>query len=466
MRIAGAVLGVLIVGAVWVNVAITLVIPRGRVGFIRVVDRHVDQVYTAASRFVRTWERRDALLASQPVVTLGLLLFIWLAGFVVGYGLLLWLPGGSFPDALREAGSSLFTLGFAARSGTEPSVADFLAAASGLIIVALQIAYLPTLYAAYNRRETEVTLLGPAGRQPGMGAGAAGKGADGRGIDQLTVIYEAWERWSADVAESHSSYPSLLRFRSPEPHSSWVVSQLAVLDAAALHMAACPETAPFTARLCVQMGFTCLRKLTRTLRIPVEEDPRPDDPIRLSWEEFLQGWERITSVGFPVERTAEEAWPHFRGWRVNYEAAACKLAVGPRRRPRPLVGSPPPRMGAVRAPQAHQPHARAPRWPARRLTGLAQPGSARRRWAVWTAATGCLDSGRHGSEASCSRNDDVLVIDTRRRGCCVTAFGVPGLITSRFELAAGLLPASLGVAPTWRRRSSAFRGAAPCHVPT
>jgi hypothetical protein len=147
-------------------------------------------------------------------------------------------------------------------------------------------------------------------------------------IEELTVIYQAWERWSADVAESHSSYPSLLRFRSPESHSSWVVSQLAVLDAAALHMAACPDSAPFTARLCVQMGFTCLRKLTRTLRIPVEEDPRPDDPVQLSWEEFTSGWERITSAGFPVERTAEDAWPHFRGWRINYEAAAYKLAAG------------------------------------------------------------------------------------------------------------------------------------------
>jgi hypothetical protein len=151
---------------VWVNVAITLVIPRGRIGFIKVVDRFVDRIYTVSGRFVRRWDRRDALLASQPVATLGLLLFIWLAGFLVGFALLLWLPGGNFPSALREAGSSLFTLGFAVRSGTEPSAAEFLAAASGLVIVALQIAYLPTLYAAYNRRETIVTLLGPRAGSP------------------------------------------------------------------------------------------------------------------------------------------------------------------------------------------------------------------------------------------------------------------------------------------------------------
>jgi hypothetical protein len=98
VRVAGAVLGAVIVVAVWVNVAVTLVIPRGRVGFIKVVDRVVDRGYTAASRLVRSWDRRDALLASQPVVTLGVLLATWLVGFAAGYGLLLWLPGGSFPD--------------------------------------------------------------------------------------------------------------------------------------------------------------------------------------------------------------------------------------------------------------------------------------------------------------------------------------------------------------------------------
>jgi hypothetical protein len=327
VRIAGAAIGVLIVGAVWVNVAITLVIPRGRVGFIKVVDQLVDRIYRVCGQFARTWERRDALLASQPVVTLGLLLIIWLAGFMLGFALLLWLPGGSFPAALRDAGSSLFTLGFASRRGAEPNVAEFLAAASGLVIVALQIAYLPTLYAAYNRRETVVTLLSPRAGSPAWGPELLARAQMALGIEQLTELYDDWERWSADVAESHSSYPSLIRFRSPEPHTSWIISQLAVLDAAALQLAACPQSAPLSARLCLQMGFTCLRKLTRTLRIGVNEDPRPTDPILLTWEDFQQGWHRLTEVGFPVERTAEEAWPHFRGWRVNYEDAACKLAL-------------------------------------------------------------------------------------------------------------------------------------------
>jgi type IV secretory pathway TrbD component len=328
VTIVGAVVGALLVLSVTVSIISTLVIPRGRVGFMKVADRAVDAVYRRVAGLLGTYERRDALLSGEPVVILAVMLMCWLAGYAVGYGLVLWPMDHGLGRALRESGSSLFTLGFAANSGSGSTIVDFVAAASGLIVVALQIAYLPTLYSAYNRRETEVTLLGPRSGIPAWGPEILARVHIARGVDQLPMIYESWERWSADVAESHSSYPSLLRFRSPDPHASWIVSQLAVLDAAALHLSACPETAPFTARLCLQMGFTCLRKLTHTLHLPVDDDPRPDDPIQLSWDDFLEGWQRLLDVGFPVERPADEAWRHFRGWRVNYETSAYLLARG------------------------------------------------------------------------------------------------------------------------------------------
>jgi hypothetical protein len=163
VRIASAVLGALLVCGLWGNVIATLVIPRGGIGSLKLLDRLMDRVYVAIGRLVRRWERRDQLLASQPVAVLGALLSCWLMGLVLGFGLLGWSAGGgSFSGALRESGSSLFTLGFAARDTAGPTAVDFLAAASGLVVVALQIAYLPTLYSAYNRRETEVTLLRPA----------------------------------------------------------------------------------------------------------------------------------------------------------------------------------------------------------------------------------------------------------------------------------------------------------------
>jgi hypothetical protein len=311
-----------------VSLAVTMVTPRGRVGFIRLTDALVDAVFTKAGRLARTFERRDQMRSSQPVVTLAVLLFVWLGGSLLGYALLLWPTDRTFGRALREAGSSLFTLGFAAHSGATPGIIDCLTAATGLIIVTLQIAYLPTLYSAYNRRETDVTLLAPLAGIPAWGPEILARAHLARGLADMPSIYATWRRWAADVAESHSSYPILLRFRSPEPHQSWLIAQLAILDAAALHLAACPSAAPFEARLCLQMGYTSLRKLCRTLRLPVNDDPRPDDPIQLTWEEFQEGWERMQLFEFPAERSAEAAWPHFRGWRVNYEAAALTLARG------------------------------------------------------------------------------------------------------------------------------------------
>jgi hypothetical protein len=326
MRIAGAVLGVVIVISVWMSVVVTLIIPRGRVGYFKLVDQFLDHVYTVGLGAVRSWSRRDAFRSGQPIVALGLLLVTWLGGFVFAFALLLWPSEHSFLSSLRESGSSLFTLGFASTNRSGPSAIDFVTAASGLVVVALQIAYLPTLYASYNRRETDITLLSPRAGIPAWGPELLARMQIADGVGQLTTIYQTWERWSADVAESHASYPSLMRFRSPEPKSSWIISQLAVLDAAALHLAACPSSAPYTARLCLQMGFNCLRKLAGNFRIPVNDDPHPDDPIQLTWEDFQRGWERLEAVGFPLERSAEEAWPDFRGWRVNYETPAYLIA--------------------------------------------------------------------------------------------------------------------------------------------
>jgi hypothetical protein len=34
----------------------------------------------------------------------------------------------------------------------------------------------------------------------------------------------------------------------------------------------------------------------------------------------------LRGLGYPVERTDDVAWPHFRGWRANYDIAALLLA--------------------------------------------------------------------------------------------------------------------------------------------
>ena len=146
-------------------------------------------------------------------------------------------------------------------------------------------------------------------------------------LENLRDLYRGWERWAADVSESHSNYPVLIFLRSQEPTRNWLVGLLALMDSAALHLALNPSTAGGEPRLAVRMGFVCLRELADTLGLQYDPDPDPDTPITLTYEEYLTGIARLETAGYPMERTPRDAWPHFHGWRVNYETTAYRIAL-------------------------------------------------------------------------------------------------------------------------------------------
>jgi hypothetical protein len=328
VRVLAGVLGAVLAVATALSIVRTLVIPRSRPGGVsRLVDRTVDKAFVGVARRRRSYEERDRLLSGQAAGFLVGLLVTWLGAFLLAFALMLWPWTGSLGRAARQSVSSLFTLGFDSSRGGGPTALDGLAAACGLIVVAVLIAYLPTLYAAFNRRETEVTLLDARAGSPPWGPELLARTRYGMQTrtDDLPGFYAVWERWAADVAESHSTFPVLVRFRSPQPLTSWLVALLAVMDSAAMYLALCPSRERYEVRMCLRMGFTALRQIAVAVGVPVE-DPDPDEPLVLTYEQFLGGVARLTEVGFPVERTAAEAWPHFCGWRVNYEAIAYRLA--------------------------------------------------------------------------------------------------------------------------------------------
>ena len=208
-----------------------------------------------------------------------------------------------------------------------------------MVIVALQIAYLPALYAAFNKRESLVAMLESRAGVPAWGPEVLARHQLVGIIDTLPDFYAAWEEWAADLAESHTTYPVMLLFRSPDPWFSWLVGLLAVLDGAAMHLALAPSTASSQSRLCLRMGFTSLNRIAKVLRWEVDPDPNPEGPIQLTFEEFAEAVVMLQHVGFPMERTAEEAWPDFRGWRVNYETVAYRLCDRLTAPPAPWSGS-------------------------------------------------------------------------------------------------------------------------------
>jgi hypothetical protein len=353
-RWVAAACGALLVLSTWHSVVVTLIVSR-QVGswLTRGVDSGVNAVYRLVTRSVAGYLRRDAILATQAAAILLTQLVVWLGFAFIGFTLLLWPFGsGGIGSAVSHAGSSLFTLGFSEPSGTAPTAIVFIAAATGLVIVALQVGYLPTLYAAFNRRETEVALLNARAGVPSWGPELLARTYYALGssptIDTLPDLYSRWERWSADVAESHTTYLPLVRFRSPLGMSSWVTSLLAVLDSAALLLTLAPEEAPTVpARLCLRGGYQCFGRIARAMGLIVPEEADPNAAITLTYQEFLDAVNRMHKVGFPITRDPADAWPEFVGWRVNYERAAYAIAEaidavpalwsGPRRQATPPI---------------------------------------------------------------------------------------------------------------------------------
>ncbi len=329
MRTALYILGALMVTLTAAGVVFVLVLPRRPRGLERltlVVIALVRLTFVALSRTARTFESKDSMLSPTGPVCLVVQLLSWAMGFILGFALMLNATTHSFSQALLQATSSLFTVGSIHTGGRENIALDIGAGATWVVVVTLQIAYLPSLYTAFNRRESLVAMLESRSGVPAWGPEILARHQIVGIADTLPDLYAAWEQWSADLAESHTTYPVLLFFRSPEAWYSWLIGLLAVLDAAAMHLALAPENASSQARLCLRMGFTALNRIALTLGWRVEPDPNPAGPIALRYDEFAEAVAMLEESGFTTERSAHDAWPDFVGWRVNYESVAYRLA--------------------------------------------------------------------------------------------------------------------------------------------
>jgi hypothetical protein len=349
-RDVAAAVGAVLVLSGAASVVGTVIVPR-KTGsrLTRLVATVVDGVFRLITRPVPGYRRRDRILAGQAAVILLGQLAVWLVTFYVGYALLIWPATPSIGTAFTSVGPALWTFGEPHAHGFYETAVLDTAAMAGLVTVTLQIAYLPHLYAAFNHRENEVALLNSRAGTPSWGPELLARthyalGSGHSTLDTLPGFYREWERWAADVTESHVTYSPLVWFRSPSYEASWVTSLLAVLDSAALYLSLCPEAAPAVpARLCLRAGLVCFGEVARSIGIDVPAEPAPGEGISLGYDEFLAAVDRLREVNFPIEREPGAAWPHFAGWRVNYEQAAYALAEavdavpalwsGPRRRP-------------------------------------------------------------------------------------------------------------------------------------
>ena len=308
----------------------TFVLPRSaRDRLTGFVFRAVRRLFDLRIRWIDSYRDQDRIMAFYAPVSLLILLPTWLGIILAGYMAMFWsLGAGSWHQSFWLSGSSLFTLGFATAESRAQQLLIFSEATIGLILVALLIAYLPTMYGAFSRREAAVTLLEIRAGSPPSAAEMLTRLHRLGALDRLSQHWAQWEQWFADLGESHTSLAALVFFRSPQPEHSWLTAAGTVLDAASLLASTVDVPRDPQAELCIRAGFVALRQIADFFRIPYNPDPHfPQDPISIRRQEFDEVYQRFVTLGIPVKPDQEQAWQDFAGWRVNYDTVLLSLAL-------------------------------------------------------------------------------------------------------------------------------------------
>jgi hypothetical protein len=329
LRLIVFIVGVLIVVKALGSAIRVLVLPRkANDPLARVVFRTTRRLFDIRAKRARTYEERDEIMAMYAPVSLLCLPAVWLSVVLIGYQALFWSLGvHGWQAAFKLSGSSLLTLGFSDVSDLIPIALSFSEASIGLILVALLIAYLPTIYAGFSRREALVTLLEVRAGSPPSAAELIERFHRLGRMHLLTDMWKSWEEWFVDIEETHTSLAALPFFRSPQGHRSWVTAAGAVLDAASLAASTLDLPRDPQQDLCIRAGFLSLRYIASFFQIDYQNNPTVDDPISVARIEYDAVCDRLAAAGVPLKSDRDETWRHFRGWRVNYDTVLLGLAA-------------------------------------------------------------------------------------------------------------------------------------------
>jgi hypothetical protein len=327
VRIVVGLLALAGVGAVLGSVLRTVVLPRGvparlaRIAFLLVRGLlRLRLRLTGRSDYAA----RDRVFALQAPFGLFAQLLVWASLIWLLFAVVFWsasastLDGVTISRALEQSGSSMLTLGFDGPRGLGRQLISFADAGVGLTLLALVIAYIPTVYAAFARREALITkLVVRTGGPPTGPALLSSSWRLGR-FDLLEEVWGGWEDWFIDVGESHTTFPDLAFFRSPHPQNHWVLATEAVLDGAALFMTVCDVPRQSRSELCLHAGVHSMSSFADFLGIP-HHPPEADANILLSEEEFDRACAELKDVGVPVVDDHARSWSEFRSIRASYE---------------------------------------------------------------------------------------------------------------------------------------------------
>lgn len=274
---------------------------------------------------------KDRVLAMLSPVAMFLLPIVWLALITIGYTAIYWAIGDdlSIREAFTLSGSSLMTLGFAFADSIPIIILAYTQAALGMMLIALLIGYLPTMYSAFSQREVMVTKLEAYAGSPASSVEMIRRLnyiGTLHNPDEMRELWMGWQDWFVQIEENHTTLAPMNFFRSPKPDRHWVVAAGTVLDAASIIASSVDVERPLAAGAVLRSGYISLRSIADYFDLKYDPDPNHDDPIQITREEFEAVLDQLVGYGVPLKPDRDECWSHFSGWRVNYDEVLIRLA--------------------------------------------------------------------------------------------------------------------------------------------
>jgi hypothetical protein len=333
-QVVEGIAGLLVLVGILLDVFLTVVVPRRapRTGPLVRLSGYLIPGLWSVWRWIglrqASADRREAILGSFGALMVILLLVAWIAGLVLGYGLLF--------DALRDqirptpenlgaslyfAGTALLTLGFGdfVAMGALARILTLAAAATGLGVFATVITLLFTLYGSFQRREVAVVVLEAGAGAPPSGLTLLETYARAGIMADLSHVFRDWQAWAAEVLDSHLAYPILAYFRSSHDNDSWISSLGAVMDAATLVLTTIEDGPKAWAKLSRAVGGHCIEDLVLYFGMPVQPE------VGLERAEFDEARVRLQQAGFQLQ-DAEQSWANFSRLRLEYAGRINALA--------------------------------------------------------------------------------------------------------------------------------------------
>ena len=336
MRTFTSIAGIVCLIVVLLDAFQTIILPRratGRFRLTRIFYILTWHPWVFVASLIRNVRKRETFFSFYGPLSLIFLLITWAAALVLGYALVYYSMGSPFHDPtqtptlrtdLYVSGTTLFTLGLGdvtplTRHSRELIILE---AGMGFGFLAVVMGYFPVLYGAFSRREVSISLLDARAGSPPTAAELMRRHSYEGADSDLSVLLVEWERWSAELLESHISYPQLCYFRSQHTNQSWIGALTAILDTSALLVAGVRGHEARQAQLTFAMARHALVDLSQVFSL----DPKRDMPDRLPQERYVQLYEMLCQSGVKVCRDGK-SYERLREMRALYEPYAETLAA-------------------------------------------------------------------------------------------------------------------------------------------